>query len=127
MNRKITSSLAALLAILFFGFAFAAAETASEGTVAKVTTVKGTLNLRAKPSLQSTVKAEIPNGACLLVLEEDESWCLCQWQGKTGYCVKDYLTLLREADLSLLDYRVLAPGDQGDDVLMLKERLQRLP
>ena len=70
--------------------------------------------------------ASVPNGSCLLVLEEDESWCLCRWDGKTGYCGTAYLTMLREADPGLLDYRVLRPGDRGEDVLALKRRLRDL-
>ncbi len=96
------------------------------GTVAKVTTKKGSLNMRARPSSTSSIKDEIPNGSCLLVLEEGEAWCLCQWNGKTGYCDAQFLTMLRDADVGLLDYRVLRRGDKGEDVLAVKARLQEL-
>ena len=108
--------------------AAAAAETAPEstGVVAKVTTKKGPLKLRAKGSEKSRTLAEIPNGTCLLVTEEDETWCKVTWNGRTGYSKTQYLTLLRNADQSILTYRVLREGDKGDDVLALKQRLQAL-
>ena len=37
-----------------------------------------------------------------------------------------YRLLLKDADPSILDYRVLNRGDKGDDVLRLKKRLQEL-
>ena len=51
---------------------------------------------------------------------------MCRWNEKTGYCNTEYLTMLPEADLSILDYRVLRQGDKGEDVLALKKRLQSL-
>lgn len=99
---------------------------AAIGTVAKVTTGKGPLHMRAKAGTKGAVIQEIPNGTCLLVKEENEDWCLCEWNGKSGYCDTSYLTFLREADLSLLDYRVLRKGDKGEDVVALKQRLQEL-
>ena len=118
--------LAAALALCVLLSGLALAETDTEGMVAKVTTPKGALNLRAKPSSAGAVKGEIPNGSCLLVLEEGPEWCLCQWQGETGYCSAAYLTILREADAGMLAYRALRQGDRGEDVLRLKARLQEL-
>lgn len=123
----------ALLAAVVFSFAFLVPVSAEEtnpaekaGLVGKVTTQKGSLNMRRKADAQSAVCTEIPNGACLLVLEEGQEWCLCQWNGKTGYCSAAFLTILRDADVSLLDYRMLRQGDQGEDVLAVKQRLQDL-
>ena len=107
------------------GCAEAPADPAS-GIVAKVTTPKGPLKMRAEAFGKSRVIASIPNGTCLLVLAEDETWCLCRWEEKTGYCHMNYLTMLREADPGILDYRVLRQGDKGEDVLALKQRLQDL-
>ena len=70
--------------------------------------------------------SEIPNGTCLLVTEENEDWCQVLYQEQSGYCKTEFLTLLRDADLALLDYRVLHKGDKGEDVLALKQRLQDL-
>ncbi len=98
----------------------------AEGVVAKVTTRQGTLNMRAKPDRKGRVVEKVPNGTCLMVLEEAQDWCLCLWNGKQGYCKTEFLTFLRDADVGLLDYRVLKKGDRGDDGLMLKARLQEL-
>lgn len=38
----------------------------------------------------------------------------------------EFLTILREADPSMLEYRVLKTGDKGDDVLALKKRMKEL-
>ena len=96
------------------------------GVVAKVTTEKGPLKLRASASDRGRILAEIPNGSCILALQEDDIWCQVQYQEQTGYCKAEFLTLLRDADLSLLEYRVLRKGDKGADVLALKQRLQDL-
>ena len=121
MKKLFALMLAAIL--LFSGFALAEEST---GTVAKVTTRKGPLKLRSSSDGRGRVLAEIPNGTCLLVTEEDEAWCRVSYRGQYGYCKTDFLTLLRDADLSLLDYRVLHKGDKGEDVLALKQRLQEL-
>lgn len=125
---RMIAFLTAILLVCSFTIAVCAEETEepASGMVAKVTTPKGPLNMRAKASGKSRTIASVPNGTCLLVLEEDEAWCQCQWDGKTGYCNTGYLTMLREADLSILEYRVLREGDRGEDVLALKQRLQDL-
>ena len=38
----------------------------------------------------------------------------------------EFLTILREADPSMLEYRVLKTGDKGEDVLALKKRMKEL-
>lgn len=96
------------------------------GIAAKVMTRKGPLKLRASASEKSRVLDEIPNGTCILVEQEDESWCRVLYKDREGYCKTEFLILYREADLSILDYRVLNKGDKGDDVLALKKRLQEL-
>ena len=96
------------------------------GFVAKVTTQKGPLKLRAGAGSKARVLDEIPNGTCVLVTEEGATWCQVDYRGQSGYCRTEYLTFLRGADLSLLAYRVLRKGDKGDDVLAMKRRLQEL-
>ena len=96
------------------------------GTVAKVATKKGPLKMRAAAGEKGRVTDEIPNGTCLLVLQEDVEWCQVSFRDKTGYCKSCFLIMLREADPSLLDYRVLQKGDKGEDVAALKKRLQDL-
>lgn len=96
------------------------------GMAAKVSTEKGALKMRKTSSPKGKVIGEIPNGTCILVTEEAEDWCKVSWNGQIGYCKTEFLILYREADLSLLDYRVLRDGDKGDDVIALKQRLQEL-
>ena len=122
--KKLLSGFLALLLVLTP--AVLCAGEASGGIVAKVTTPKGPLKLRASADGKSRVLDEIPNGTCLLVLEEGNAWCRVSWQERTGWCKTSCLILLRDADLSLLDYRVLNKGDKGEDVLALKRRLQEL-
>ena len=96
------------------------------GIVAKVTTKKGPLKMRESADTKGRVLTEIPNGTCILVLQEDEIWCQVSYQDQPGYCRTEFLTLLREADPAMLEYRVLQKGTKGDDVLALKQRLQDL-
>ncbi len=94
--------------------------------VAKVTTEKGSLKLRATADSKGRVLDEIPNGTCVLATEEGGTWCRVVYKDQAGYCRTSFLILLREADTSLLDYRVLRKGMKGDDVLAVKKRLQEL-
>ncbi len=96
------------------------------GIAAKVMTRKGPLKLRMSASEKSRVLDEIPNGTCILVEQEEDAWCCVSYRNQRGYCKTEFLVLYREADLSILDYRVLKKGDRGEDVLALKQRLQEL-
>ncbi len=96
------------------------------GIVAKVTTEKGSLKLRAKADDKGRVLDDIPNGACVLVTEEGDIWCQVVYEDQIGYCKTAFLILLQEADPSILNYRVLRKGVKGDDVLAIKQRLQEL-
>ncbi len=117
---------AASLIVAFVAAAFSEAE-GKNGIVAKVTTAnQGSLKLRAEASRKSRVLTEIPNGTCILVAEEGETWCRLVYQDQEGYCMTEFLTLLREADSSVLEYRVLKNGDKGEDVLALKKRMKEL-
>ena len=123
--KRILSFTVSLLVILML-VSFSEAEEKA-GIVAKVTTAnKGPLKLRTEASQKCRVIDEIPNGTCVLVTEEGESWCRLIYQEQEGYCMTEFLTLLREADPSMLEYRVLKNGDKGEDVLALKKRLKEL-
>lgn len=116
------------LLILFIMLApFSEAEE-KPGIVAKVTTAnRGPLKLRAEESQKSRVLTEIPNGTCILVEREGETWCRVNYQDQEGYCKTEFLIFLRDADPSmLLEYRVLKNGDKGEDVLALKKRMKEL-
>ena len=105
---------------------FALGEEKSDGFPARVTTEKGALKMRKTADKKGKVIGEIPNGTCILVTDEANEWCEVSWNGLTGWCRTEFLVLFREADLSLLDYRVLQQGDKGDDVIALKKRLKEL-
>ncbi len=123
---KRTLAVAVFLIMVFTLVSFSEAEEKT-GIVAKITTAnKGPLKLRSEASQKSRVLAEIPNGTCILVAEAGETWCRMVYQGQEGYCMTGFLTLLRGADPSILEYRVLKNGDKGEDVLSLKTRLKEL-
>jgi len=117
-----------LLASVMMAFLFVSVSSAegNPGIVAKVTTKKGPLKMRESAEAKGRVLTEIPNGTCILVLQEDETWCRVTYRDQPGYCRTEFLTLLRVADPSMLEYRVLQKGAKGDDVLALKQRLQKL-
>jgi len=69
-----------------------AEETVSETLKATVTTVNGSLNLRAGASTLSSVLKQIPKGAEITVLERGEEWCCVTYNGTTGYVMTKYLT-----------------------------------
>ena len=117
---------AVILTIVLAAVSFSVAEDQA-GIVAKVTTAnRGPLKLRAEASRKGRVLAEIPNGTCILVIQEGETWCRTVFREQEGYCKTEFLVLLRDADPSLLQYRVLKNGDKGEDVLALKKRMKEL-
>ena len=123
MKKAFVFIISAMMLFLFMALSPAEKNT---GIVAKVTTKKGPLKMREKEGGKGRVLTEIPNGTCVLVLQEEEISCRVSYQDQTGYCKTEFLTLLREADPSMLEYRVLQKGAKGDDVLTLKQRLQDL-
>lgn len=124
MKRVVSFAFFLMMSLLLVSFSLAEEKT---GIVAKITTAnKGPLKFRTEASRKSHVLTEIPNGTCVLVLEEGETWCRLIFQDQEGYCMSEYLTLLREANPSILEYRVLKNGDKGDDVLALKKRMKEL-
>ena len=88
---------------------------------AEVTTDKGPLNMRISPKSSGTVLKRIPNHTIVLVLKPDDDWSKVAYDGKEGYVVSDYLSILAD-----LPYSTLEQGDHGKEVLSLKERLQEL-
>ena len=122
MKRLLVLTVSVVLMVIL-SLSFAEEKT---GTVAKVATKKGPLKMRVSASEKGRVADEIPNGTCILVLQENTDWCQVSYQEKTGYCKTEFLIILRDADPAMLDYRVLQKGDKGDDVVALKQRLQEL-
>ena len=54
----------------------------------------GRLNLRARPSLEAPILAQIPDGAPLTVINTADGWHLVDWNGTVGYASADYITLV---------------------------------
>ncbi len=123
MKKLFVSLLSVIMILMLISVSSAEGES---GIIAKVTTKKGPLKMRESSDGKGRVLTEIPNGTCILVLQEDETWCRVSYQDQPGYCKTEFLTLLRQADPSMLKYRVLQKGARGDDVLALKQRLQEL-
>lgn len=88
---------------------------------AEVTTDKGPLNMRMSPKSSGTVLKRIPNYTIVLVLKPDDDWSKVAYDGKEGYVISDYLSILDS-----LPYSTLEQGAHGKEVLSLKERLQEL-
>lgn len=85
MNRALALALSLILMIMLVSFSAAKEKTV---VIAKITTEnKGPLKLRSEASQKSRVLAEIPNGTCILVTEEGETWCRLIYQDQEGYCI----------------------------------------
>ncbi len=59
---------------------------------ARVTTVSGSLNLRAEASKSSTVLAEIPEGTMIPVYEKTTNWTKTAYAGHSGWVMNAFLT-----------------------------------
>lgn len=53
----------------------------------------GNLNIRNRPSLDSTVLTQAPNGAILTVYGRWEDWYVVEYNGVTGYASANYIQL----------------------------------
>jgi len=71
----------------YFGIPFIWPTDPWEGTVS----VSGTLNLRSRPSTQSAVIANIPNGASVQVYGRYENWYVVRYGDYVGYASADYI------------------------------------
>lgn len=111
-----------ILTILFSSYALAE----DISLVGKVTTPKGSLNMRSGPAENSRIVTAIPNGSCLLITQENDQWLQVRWDGLDGYCKAEFITVLDGADPGILNYSVLSRGDRGEEVTELKSRLQEL-
>lgn len=55
--------------------------------------IGGKLNLREQPTTQSKPLALIPDGAQIIVSEYDEQWYKAQYNGQSGYVMKQFVQL----------------------------------
>ncbi len=62
-------------------------------TTARVTTAGGNLNIRSRPSIQSRIVGSAPNGASLIITGDADDWYVVEYDGKSGYANKAYVTL----------------------------------
>jgi len=95
----------------------------------------GTLNLRKGPGTDYTKKADIPNGAQIVVREILGEWCNVYWGETTGYVKTQYLSINAgkgnyvdtsvNYDTSILT-RTLRGDETGDDVRLVQTRLVEL-
>ena len=74
----------------YFDIPFILPQEVRQGTV---TTSGGNLNLRSKPSIFASVKAQIPNGARVTVFSEYEDWYVVGYNNIVGYASKRYITV----------------------------------
>lgn len=65
---------------------------------ARVTTVSGSLNLRALPQTGSRILRTIPRNSLVGVLEEGGEWCRVIYESSMGYVMRSFLTF--ESDVS---------------------------
>ena len=63
---------------------------------ARVTTVRGSLNLRASDSSTAKVLCTIPQYTVIDVTRRLNGWCAVSYQGYTGYVMEEFLTFLND-------------------------------
>lgn len=110
------------------------------GTAIVSTQNGGSLRIRSTASSSgNNVLASIPNKATVQVHSSNGTWTHCTWNGRTGYVMSQFLQAVNapapadpsstpgpetEEDGSFL--RILRPGDSGQDVYHLQQRLIEL-
>lgn len=62
------------------------------GDVAMVTTVSGSLNMRAAPNAYANVLTTIPQYASVSITQRGDEWCSLTYNGMTGYVMTRFLT-----------------------------------
>ena len=68
-----------------------------ETLYARVTTVSGSLNLRAAAASNAKVLRTIPQYAVIPILSRGDVWCRTSYEGVTGYVMTSFLTFLSGA------------------------------
>lgn len=72
----------------YFGIPFVEPQAPQRGTVA---TAGGGLNIRSRPSTDSVVLTQLPNGAALTILGRTGNWYVVRANGTTGYAARQYV------------------------------------
>ncbi len=104
----------------------AAEESATQtGSIARVTTEVGPLNLRKQANGDATILAHIPNRSLVTVVSQGDVFWEVEYDEYHGYVMCKFLTMT-DYTADVLAYRLLYRGNTGDDVVALKERLMDL-
>ena len=78
----------------YFGIPFISPGEPSYEKIGIVTTQGGRLNIRNRPSLSSSVIAQIPNGERVVIIEKIGNWYVIEYNGIIGFVSADYITLV---------------------------------
>ena len=78
--------------------------------------IGGTLNLRASKSTKADRIEQIPNGAEVTVLKEEDNWCKVLYNGKSGFVLKKYLEKI---------ITEISPVNNGDYVYISRQELEK--
>ena len=75
----------------YFGIAFAGPGEGNVDATGTVTTQGSLLNIRSRPSTNSTVIAQIPNGERVILIDRTGNWYIIDYNGVIGYVSADYI------------------------------------
>ncbi len=82
---------------------------------AKVTTVRGSLNLRKEMKSNATIIDQIPQNTWITVTGRGTTWCRTTYNGLTGYVMTSYLTFGAKPTDTPTDKPTDAPTDKPTD------------
>ena len=116
----------------------------SQGNATVFTQNRGSLNLRAQARSANNIIGTIPFGQTVAVIDKGGSWSRVMYGGLAGYVMSSFLnfqdvpvtpspspevTAAPEVPADTPDVlfpRILRPGDKGEDVRLLQEKLRAL-
>ena len=78
----------------YFGLPFLTPSASRSGVV---TLSSGTLNLRAYPTTEAEVLAQLPNGAAVQILGQYDGWYTLEYDGLRGFAASRYITVTADA------------------------------
>jgi len=73
-----------------------ATQAPNEALYARVTTVQGSLNLRATATSQGMILRTIPQYALIPILDKGDTWCKTTYNGYTGFVMTKFLTFVSQ-------------------------------
>lgn len=124
-SRRVLSYLiVCLLLLAIVSNAFSQDEnsfTISRNRYARVSVLRGNLNLRKSPLSSSQVINRIPNNSIIQVENESPTWCKVLYNNKKGFVMSEFLEFIDE-----LPFETISVGDAGKNVLEFKKRMQEL-